>query len=273
MATQRTVAHKPRITQKALIKSPYVYFKFNGVSGNTTVTDKGTTLATTKTYPINGTLNAVWSTPGFVNPSSANSNYIELTDQAYKDFFQMNTLAGTGQLLMFYEVKCSAFTQVTTPSLSDQYIFSYGHFSGANSIQVYLDKTSGNFSHRLTDNAGTIYQKAQTVVAGTPTINKICLLFDFINQQVLVGANGLPLVTSTFTGATFGAVNSNRKPTFFAKSDTSPGLYLGNSIFLSEFACFRITGDISNSFSNILTVWNGTEAHSLPWVTLTSAGI
>lgn len=272
MATARVVSHKPLIpSQKGLIKSPYVYVKFNGVPGNTTVTDKGTLTPVTKTYTVNGTLSSIWGTPGFINPNATNANYIELNDQVYKDFFQMNTLAGVGQLLFFYEVKCSSFVQVSGPI--DQYIFGFGHFSGANSIQLYLDKTTGNFSHRLTDNSATIYQKAQTNVAGTPTIGKVCLLFDFINKQVLVGVNGLSAVTTTFTGATFGAVTAARKPTLMSKSDTSPGLYLGSSIFLSEFACFRITGDISGQFSGLIPRWDTTEAHSLPWDALVSAGV
>ena len=150
MATVRVVSHKPLIpSQKGLIKSPYVYVKFNGVPGNTTVTDNGTLTPATKTYTVNGTLSSVWGTPGFINPNATNANYIELNDQVYKDFFQMNTLAGVGQLLFFYEVKCSSFVQVSGPI--DQYIFGFGHFSGANSIQLYLDKTTGNFSHRLTE--------------------------------------------------------------------------------------------------------------------------
>ena len=272
MATQRIVSQKPMVaSQKALIKSPYVYVKFNQAPGATNILDRGTLTPVTKSYPVNGTLNAVWSSPGFINPNAANSNYVALNDPAYKAHFSMDTLAGVGQLLLFYEVKSSGFVQVAGPT--DQYIFAYGHFSGANSLQVYLDKGLGNISHRVTDNASTLYSKSHNILAGAVPITKVVVLFDFINQQVLTGINGNAAASSSFTGATFGPTNTNRVPTLMSKSDTSPGLYLSHSIFLSEFACFRITGDISSLFSGLTTVWDGTEAHGLPWDTLVSMGV
>lgn len=272
MATQRVVSHKAMVgSQKALIKSPYVYVKFNQTPGATNILDTGNLSPATKSYLVNGTLSNIWATPGFINPNAANSNYVALNDPVYKAHFQMNTLAGVGQLLFFYEVKCSSFVQVSGPI--DQYLFGFGHFSGANSIQLFLDKTAGNFSHRITDNAGTIYSKSHNILAGASLITKVAVLFDFINQQVLTGINGSAAATSTFTGATFGAVNSARIPTLMSKSDASPGLYLGSSIFLSEFACFRLTGDYSGLFSGLIPRWDGTEAHGLPWDVLVSMGV
>lgn len=253
------------------LASKHVYFPFSEAAGTITAHDAGIGVNPASTVlSVSGTTTGLYADRGFITPNAANLNQIIMSDAAYNAHFVPNGLQGIGGLLFIYSIKCAAFVQEAGPI--DQYLFGYGHFSAANSIQLFFDKTAGNVSYRYSSKENNTLTKAMTIKAGDSLITNVCHLFDFKNAQVLTGINGAAMPTMSIPG-TAAQPLAARNPVLLAKSDASSGLYLGSSIKVTQFACFRCLTDISANFQSIVTALGSGEIHQLPWRDLYLAGV